>query len=124
MVGGSFAGLAAAMALDRSMRTVLLVNSWEPCNKKAPQSHNFLTHDGDTPAAISFKARQKLAFYDSVTLIAGIAESVVQKHGYFEVSTATAETATAKKILFATGLKDLMPDISGFTECWGKSIIH
>lgn len=49
IVGGSYAGLSAAMALGRSLRNVLLIDSGKPCNRQTPYSHNFLTEDGSTP---------------------------------------------------------------------------
>jgi thioredoxin reductase len=124
IIGGSYAGLSAALALGRSVRKVLIIDNWDPCNKKAPHSHNFLTNDGERPAAIAFKARQELALYNTVKLIAGTALKVTQKSNQFEVITANAETFEAGKILFATGLKDIMPNIPGFAACWGASIIH
>lgn len=124
IIGGSYAGLAAGLALGRSIRKVLIIDSWEPCNKKAPHSHNFLTNDGEKPAAIAFKARQDLAFYETVKLIAGKALKVSPKINQFEVITADAQVFYAKKVLFTTGLKDIMPAIPGFAECWGTSIIH
>ena len=30
----------------------------------------------------------------------------------------------AKKILLATGLKDVLPDIKEFETCWGRSVVH
>jgi thioredoxin reductase len=123
IIGGSYAGLSAALALGRSLRTVLVIDNWDPCNKKARQSHNFLTHDGEKPNVIAFKARQELAFYETVKLIADTVVDVTQQGDGFEVAT-TGETFNAQKILFATGLKDIMPDIAGFADCWGNSIIH
>lgn len=123
IIGGSYAGLAAGLALGRSVRKVLIIDNWDSCNKKAPHSHNFLTNDGEKPAAIAFKARQELAFYETVKLIAGTVKKVAQKGLDFEVIT-DGPLFTAKKILFATGLKDIMPAIPGFAECWGASIIH
>jgi thioredoxin reductase len=124
IIGGSYAGLSAALTLGRSLRKVLIIDNWEPCNKKAPQSHNFLTNDGDTPAAITFKARQELAFYETVKLIAGTVLKVAQNGSQFEVETADEHTFETDKVLFATGLKDIMPAIPGFAGCWGTSIIH
>lgn len=123
IIGGSYAGLSAGLALGRSLRKVLIIDNWEPCNKKAPHSHNFLTNDGEKPAAIAFKARQELAFYQTVKLIAGTVEKVSQKGQGFEVIT-DGQLFTAQKVLFATGLKDIMPNIPGFAGCWGTSIIH
>jgi thioredoxin reductase len=63
IVGGSYAGLSGAMALGRSLRTTLVIDGGDPCNKQTPHSHNFITHDGDTPAAIAQLAREQVAAY-------------------------------------------------------------
>lgn len=52
IIGGSYAGLATAMALGRALRNVLIVDSGKPCNRQTPHSHNFLTQDGKTPKEI------------------------------------------------------------------------
>ena len=52
IIGGSYAGLSAAMSLGRSLRKVLIIDSGKPCNWQTPHAHNFITHDGKTPAAI------------------------------------------------------------------------
>jgi thioredoxin reductase len=124
IIGGSYAGLAAGLALGRSVRKVLIIDNRDPCNKKAPHSHNFLTNDGEKPAAIASKARQELALYDSVELVTNTVRHVNSGKEYFDVTTTDGQIFFAKKILFTTGLKDIMPDIPGFTECWGNSIIH
>jgi len=49
IVGGSYAGLSAAMALGRALRHVLIVDGGLPCNRQTPHSHNFITHDGEAP---------------------------------------------------------------------------
>ena len=46
IIGGSFSGLAAGMALGRALRQVLIIDSGKPCNWQTPNSHNFLTQDG------------------------------------------------------------------------------
>lgn len=60
IVGGSYAGLAAAMALGRA-RDGLVVDDGKPCNRQTPHSHNFLTNDGKTPAEIAALETCKLA---------------------------------------------------------------
>jgi thioredoxin reductase len=69
IVGGSYAGLSAAMTLGRSVRKVLVIDNRQPCNKTAPQAHNLITHDGETPAAIAAKAREQLAFIKRLNLL-------------------------------------------------------
>ncbi|MFD0764456.1 FAD-dependent oxidoreductase [Mucilaginibacter lutimaris] len=58
IIGGSYAGLSAAMSLGRALRNVLVIDSAEPCNRQTPYSHNLITHDGQTPASIANEARQ------------------------------------------------------------------
>ena len=71
IIGGSYAGLSAAMALGRSLRNVLIIDGGEPCNKQTPHSHNFITHDGETPKAIAEKAKEQVLKYDTVTFLQG-----------------------------------------------------
>src|SRR5687767_7857948 len=71
IIGGSYAGLSAAMSLGRSLRNVLVIDSGNPCNKQTPHSHNFITHDGETPAAIATKARAQVQNYDTVKFLSG-----------------------------------------------------
>lgn len=124
IVGGSYAGLSAAMALGRSMRRVLVIDSGLPCNRQTPHSHNFITQDGEAPAAIAAKAREQVLKYSTVQLLNALAVSGEKTEAGFRVSTQDAQHFQAKKLLFATGIKDTMPAIKGFADCWGISVIH
>ena len=124
IIGGSYAGLSAAMALGRSLRTVLIIDRGLPCNKQTPHSHNFLTQDDKTPKEISTLAKQQVGKYGTVKFYEGLATSGTRTANAFEITTSTNDRFTAKKLILATGIKDIMPDIKGFTECWGISIIH
>jgi thioredoxin reductase len=57
IVGGSYAGLSAAMALGRALRNVLIIDSGLPCNRQTPHSHNFITQDGEKPSVIAKRSR-------------------------------------------------------------------
>ncbi|MCB0643080.1 MAG: NAD(P)/FAD-dependent oxidoreductase [Phaeodactylibacter sp.] len=124
IIGGSYAGLSAAMTLGRSLRNTLIIDAGEPCNRQTPHSHNFLTQDGSTPAAISEIARAQVSKYDSIRFYEGLALSGRKIQGGFEITTSNKATYKAKKLVLATGIKDLMPDIKGFAECWGISVVH
>ena len=124
IIGGSYAGLSAAMALGRSLRKVLIIDSGKPCNRQTPYSHNFLTQDGETPAAIAQKAKAQVLQYSTVAWHDGWAAEAVRRDEGFEIRTETGDAFTAKKLLIATGIKDIMPAISGFAECWGISVLH
>ncbi|WP_286857907.1 MULTISPECIES: NAD(P)/FAD-dependent oxidoreductase [Sphingobacterium] len=124
IIGGSYAGLSAAMALGRSLRQVLIIDSGLPCNRQTPHSHNFITHDGEKPSVITQKAKEQVLSYPTVRFLQGLAINGKKNNDGFEISTADGEAFNAKKIIFATGIEDVMPDIQGFSACWGISVIH
>lgn len=124
IIGGSYSGLSAAMSLGRSLRNVLIIDSGLPCNRHTPHSHNFITQDGEQPAVISAKAKVQVDFYNTVQFYNGLAVSATKAENGFAIKTKSGKVFTSKKLLFATGVKDLLPEISGFAECWGISIIH
>ncbi|HRJ85921.1 MAG TPA: NAD(P)/FAD-dependent oxidoreductase [Ignavibacteria bacterium] len=124
IIGGSYAGLSAAMSLGRSLRKTLVIDSGTPCNIQTPHSHNFLTNDGKTPAEISHNAKKQVELYKTVEFYKGLAESGVKINNGFEITAAGGLKFRSRKLIFATGIKDLMPDIKGFSECWGISVIH
>lgn len=124
IIGGSYAGLSAALALGRSLRNVLIIDTGKPCNIQTPHSHNFLTQDGKTPNAISTLAKRQVKKYKTVVFFQGLATSGLKTVDGFEITTEKNHKFTARKLIFATGIKDIMPDIKGFSECWGVSVIH
>lgn len=124
IIGGSYAGLSAAMALGRASRNVVVIDSGKPCNAPTPHSHNFLTRDGETPAAISAIAKKQVLQYPTVEFKEGTATAVEETDDRFTVKLAGDAIVRAKKVLLATGIKDIMPEIDGLAECWGKTVIH
>ena len=124
IIGGSYSGLSAAMSLGRSLRKVLVIDSGKPCNQATPHSHNFITHDGKKPAEISRISKEQVSKYKTITFENGLAVAGKKTETGFEITTEKGGRYFANKLLFATGLKDIMPDIKGFAECWGKSIVH
>ena len=124
IVGGSYSGLAAAMALGRALKNVLVIDSGKPCNRQTPYSHNFITHDGDSPAAIAALANGQVRKYETVKFFNGVATSGIKTENNFQIFVATGKTFAAKKLIFATGVRDIMPAIEGFEACWGISVLH
>ena len=124
IIGGSYSGLAAGMALGRSMRQVLILDSGNPCNRQTPHSHNYLTQDGKSPVEISTLARQQVEAYPTVRPHHALVTSATRSANEFVVGTARGEKYQAKKLILATGIKDILPPIEGFSECWGISILH
>lgn len=124
IIGGSYSGLAAAMALGRALRNVLIIDSGKPCNRQTPHSHNFLTQDGKTPKEISLLAKQQVLAYNTITFFEGFATKGLKTKNGFEIQTDSGDIFLATKLVFATGIKDIMPSITGFSECWGISVLH
>ena len=124
IIGGSYAGLSSAMALGRALRNVLIIDSGLPCNRQTPHSHNFITQDGEKPGIIAEKAKAQVLKYDTVKFLNDHAINGKKTENGFEITTKSGEIFETKKLVFATGVKDIMPDIKGFSECWGISVIH
>lgn len=124
IIGGSYAGLSAAMALGRAVRRVLVLDSGQPCNRQTPHSHNLITQDGATPAHITAVAKEQVLAYPTVCFQTGTVTAVTGETNAFVVETAVGERFRARKLLFATGVRDLLPAIPGFAESWGISTIH
>ena len=124
IIGGSYSGLAAGMALGRALKQVLVIDSGYPCNRQTPFSHNFLTQDGKTPSEISLLGREQLQAYMTVSFLQGHAINGKRSDTGFEIELVSGETFAAQKLIFATGIKDVMEDIEGFAECWGISVLH
>jgi len=124
IVGGSYSGLAAGMALGRALKKVLIIDDGKPCNRQTPFSHNFLTNDGKSPTEITALANLQIRRYETVKFFNGLATSGIKTNNGFEIKVTSGETFNAKKLIFATGIRDIMPDIDGFATCWGISVLH
>jgi len=124
IIGGSYSGLSAAMALGRSLRKTLVIDSGKPCNEQTPHSHNFLTQDGKSPKEIAESAQKQVSEYETVHFHKGKAIDAKKSENSFEITTEKGEKFHSKKLIIATGLVDEVPDIKGFKESWGISLIH
>jgi len=124
IVGGSYSGMAAATALGRARRQVLVIDSGKPCNIQTPYSHNFLTRDGVAPTEIAAIAKQQVLQYPTITFLGGVAIKGTKTTNGFEIIIASGETLAASKLVFATGIRDMLPTVPGMAECWGISVLH
>lgn len=124
IIGGSYSGLAAGMALGRALKKVLIIDSGKPCNAQTPHSHNFLTQDGKSPSEIATLAKQQVEKYDTITFFNGLATNGIKTVNGFEIQVTSGETFLSNKLIFSTGIKDETPYIEGFSDCWGISMLH
>ncbi|BEP96727.1 NAD(P)/FAD-dependent oxidoreductase [Acidovorax sp. A79] len=130
VIGGSFAGLSAAMQLARARRRVCVVDAGQPRNRFAAASHGFFGQDGEPPLAMIEQARRKLLAYPTVALRQGTAVSATAQQSAgspesgFTVVLDDGTHLEAHKLVLAFGVQDGLPDIVGLRERWGASVLH
>ncbi|MDR9854019.1 NAD(P)/FAD-dependent oxidoreductase [Paenibacillus sp. VCA1] len=124
IVGGGPAGLNAALVLGRARRNVAIFDDDQPRNRVTRASHGFITRDGVTPADFRRIAYEEVLKYPSVrhwqTGVTGVRKT---KNG-FCVLTASGKAVEARKLIFASGLKEVLPNIEGLHEYYGKSVFN
>jgi thioredoxin reductase len=130
VIGGSFAGLSAAMQLARARRPVCVVDAGAPRNRFAAHSHGFFAQDGAPPFELIAAARERLQAYPSVRFVDGLAVDARVVDGdaggsrRFAVSLDDGSTLAARRLLLAIGVQDVLPEIDGLQARWGASVLH
>ena len=123
VLGGGYAGLSAALWLGRYRRRTLVVDTGRTRNRFAQASHGYLGSDGQDPSEIRARALSDIARYDTVRTQEAVATGVVRTDEGFEVATSAGDFR-ARRLLLASGVKDVMPDIPGFGDLYGRHIFH
>jgi thioredoxin reductase len=131
VVGGSVAGLSAALLLGRACKRVLVCDSGKPRNQIAHASHNYFSRDGIAPAELLQIGREQLQPYD-VEIRQGEVINAENLGDYpsgtlrerFQVTLSNGDQFLGRRLLLATGMKDTLPSIEGFAELWGNSVFH
>ncbi|MCU1387589.1 MAG: hypothetical protein JWL72_927, partial [Ilumatobacteraceae bacterium] len=124
IIGGSAAGLAAALQLGRQRRTVIVIDSGEPRNAPAAHMHSYLGHEGVAPAELTAIGREEVRSYGGEVLAGRAIDVQRLADGGFRVELVGGGTIVARRVLAATGLIDILPDIEGVAEHWGGDVIH
>ncbi len=123
IIGGSAAGLAAALQLGRQRRSVIVVDAGEPRNAPAAHMHSYLGHEGLPPSELLAVGREEVRSYGGEVL-AGRATRVTRTDDRFRIELVGGHSIIARRVLAATGLVDELPDIDGLAEHWGRDVIH
>lgn len=124
IIGGSFAGLAAAMQLARARKAVLVLDTGLPRNRFAAASHGFPGQDGRRPDEIRARLRAELAAYPTVSFRDAAAVTAQREGAGFRVSLADGSGIAARRLVLAYGVRDSLPDLPGLAERWGVSVLH
>ncbi|WP_454817896.1 NAD(P)/FAD-dependent oxidoreductase [Labrys neptuniae] len=122
IIGGSFAGVSAAMQLARARRRVLLVDGGQPRNRFVENAHGFLGQDGRPPREIIGTALAQLSAYPTFGFLAGQALQARKNGDFFEIDLGEKGTVRGRRLILATGVGDDLPEIAGMRERWGLSI--
>ena len=129
IIGGSYAGLSSALQLARARRNVLVIDEGQRRNRFASHSQGFLTQDGVDPAVIAAAARAQVMKYPTVEWISARADAARRIEeadpagAAFEV-TVGSDRHVSRRLLLATGVRDILPAIEGLAERWGRSVFH
>jgi thioredoxin reductase len=121
VVGGGPAGLSAALLLGRCNRRVLVCDSGEYRNARSRGVHGFLSRDGTPPAELLRTAREQLAPYAVELLQASVTRAAREGQG-FELTLADGRRVACRKLLLATGVVDVMPELPGAADLWGRGV--
>ncbi len=124
IVGGGPGGLSAALMLGRARRNVLLLDGNEPRNAASHASHSFFTRDGSPPLELREVGREQLAPYATVRILDREAVAAGGAAGAFRLRLADGGEVEARKLVLATGVRDILPEIEGFRRLWGRSVFH
>lgn len=124
VVGGSYAGLSAAMQLARARKRVLVIDAGAPRNRFAHAGHGFFGQDGRPPFDILRDARGQLAAYPTVLFLEGEVRAARKAGDDFAVTLADGRVEKALRLVLANGVRDELPPIPGMQERWGVSVLH
>src|SRR3982750_4721003 len=121
IVGGGIAGLSAAIYLGRAQRDVLVVDSGHSMAKWEPVVQNYLGFPNGVGGAELLKnGRTQAERYDALFMRDEIKSVSAPKSTF--VLKGGRKTYRTKRLLIATGIFHLPPEIPGVKECLGHSM--
>ncbi|MEC7297676.1 MAG: NAD(P)/FAD-dependent oxidoreductase, partial [Pseudomonadota bacterium] len=124
VIGGAFAGLRAALQLARASRSVLVVDAGQPRNRTSPAAHGVPGWDGVPPADILDRFRADLAGYQTVGILRDRVTGISGRIDAFQVTLDQSDRVEARRIILANGVRDILPDLPGLSEAWGRTVLH
>lgn len=124
IIGGGPAGLNAALVLGRARRRVALLDSNRPRNAVTHASHGFITRDGITPSEFRRIAYEEVLRYPFVEHFPTEVAALNRTESGFEVLDSSGLRLPARKVILATGVKEVFPEIEGFYPLYGKSLFN
>jgi thioredoxin reductase/SAM-dependent methyltransferase len=124
VLGGSAAGLAAALQLARQRRAVLVVDDGTPRNAPAEHMHGYLGREGAAPSDLVGIGREEVRGYGGEILSGRVLAVHPRDDGRFRVDLSDGHSLVARRVVAATGIVDELPAIDGVARHWGRDVIH
>ncbi|MFS3915989.1 NAD(P)/FAD-dependent oxidoreductase [Bacillus australimaris] len=121
IIGGGPAGLNAALVVGRGRKQVIVFDDELPRNRVTQESHGFITNDGMTPFEIRKAGEADLLKYPHIQIKRSRIVDIQKKEDGFTLLTHEGDTFEARKIILATGLQDMLPEIEGIHDVYGKT---
>lgn len=122
IIGGGPAGLSAALVVGRGRKQVIVFDNELPRNRVTQESHGFITNDGMTPFEIRQAGEADLQKYPHIEIKRSQIVDIQKKEESFTLLTHEGDAFEAKKIILATGLQDILPEIEGIHDVYGKTL--
>ena len=124
VIGGGPAGLAVATGLARQLHTAIVFDSGAYRNALVTHMHNVPTWDHQDPAAFRKKARADIEKrYSTIQFqSANLTRVFKTPQGGFEVEDDQGTAWKGRKLVLATGVEDLYPNIEGYGDCWARGM--
>lgn len=123
VVGGGAAGLSGALALGRARRSVLVVDAGDPRNAPAGHVHNYLGRESTPPTELLAIGRAEVAAYGVVVRPARATTASRTPDG-LTVALDDGTVVTGRRLLVTTGLTDVLPEVPGLAERFGRDVLH
>jgi thioredoxin reductase (NADPH) len=121
VVGGGIAGLSAAIYLGRAQRDTLVIDSGHSMANWEPDVENYLGFPDGIAGEKLLRSGCKQAKRYNVRFVRDEIKTVAARESVF-VLKGKRKTYRTKRLLLATGIFHLPPEIPGVKECLGHSM--
>jgi thioredoxin reductase (NADPH) len=121
IIGGGLAGLSAAIYLGRALRDVVIIDQQKSMARWEPDVQNYLGFpEGIAGEALLERGRKQARRYEA-SVVQDEVREVAQGERGFSVQGGKG-TYVSRRLLLATGIHHIPPDIPGMEECLGHSL--